>query len=237
MSELSRSHTGDIADIRFAAAMREAGRLACRRMSGYGTATNSSDLSELTRIHVSNTLQEIARDAQCSLLRFGLSPALPSEQKEQAMSDDDINKITSFPRSRGIDEYRFERLTKSRAVVIPHNGRACRVVFPLGGADWRGPANTIANLRHALGPFETKAPRRPRRLKRSRRLDPDRGRPFISRSYSEPAAPAPDRYFAPLRLLKAQMVANRQLVTQSSAPPRIALKTPWLGGRQRWATI
>ena len=36
MSELSRSHTGDIADIRFAAAMREAGRLACRRMSSYG---------------------------------------------------------------------------------------------------------------------------------------------------------------------------------------------------------
>ena len=74
------------------------------------------------------------------------------------MSDDYINKITFLLRSRGIDEYRFERLTRSRAVVIPDNGRVCRVVFPLGGADWRGPANLIANLRHALGPFETKAP-------------------------------------------------------------------------------
>ncbi len=74
------------------------------------------------------------------------------------MSDDYINKITFLLRSRGIDEYRFERLTRSRAVVIPDNGRVCRLVFPLGGADWRGPANLIANLRHALGPFETKAP-------------------------------------------------------------------------------
>ncbi len=38
MSELSRSHTADIADTRFAAAIREAGRLAVRAMSGYGMA-------------------------------------------------------------------------------------------------------------------------------------------------------------------------------------------------------
>jgi hypothetical protein len=37
MSELSRSHTADIADTRFAcAAIREAGRLAVRAMNGYG---------------------------------------------------------------------------------------------------------------------------------------------------------------------------------------------------------
>ena len=39
MSELSRSHTADIADTRFAAAIREAGRLAVRAMSGYGMAS------------------------------------------------------------------------------------------------------------------------------------------------------------------------------------------------------
>jgi hypothetical protein len=38
MSELSRSQTADIADTRFAAAIREAGRLAVRAMSGYGMA-------------------------------------------------------------------------------------------------------------------------------------------------------------------------------------------------------
>ena len=38
MSELSRSHAADIADTRFAAAIREAGRLAVRAMSGYGMA-------------------------------------------------------------------------------------------------------------------------------------------------------------------------------------------------------
>jgi hypothetical protein len=38
MSELSRSHTADIADTRFAAAIREAGRLAVAAMSGYGMA-------------------------------------------------------------------------------------------------------------------------------------------------------------------------------------------------------
>ena len=38
MSELSRSHTADIADTRFAAAIRGAGRLAVRAMSGYGMA-------------------------------------------------------------------------------------------------------------------------------------------------------------------------------------------------------
>jgi hypothetical protein len=38
MSELSRSHTADIADTRFAAAIREAGWLAVRAMSGYGMA-------------------------------------------------------------------------------------------------------------------------------------------------------------------------------------------------------
>ena len=38
MSELSRSHAADIADTRFAAAIREAGRLAVRAMSGHGMA-------------------------------------------------------------------------------------------------------------------------------------------------------------------------------------------------------
>ncbi|UPK23399.1 hypothetical protein [Bradyrhizobium sp. 131] len=88
------------------------------------------------------------------------------------MADDYIKTIISFLNSHGIHEYYFERRTKSRAVVIPYNGRLNRVMFPLGGPDWRGPANTLANLRHALGLFGTKAPRKRRSLKRPRKPEP-----------------------------------------------------------------
>jgi len=50
MSELSRSHTANIADTRFAAAIREAGRLAVRAMSGYGMAACGAKRSLVARL-------------------------------------------------------------------------------------------------------------------------------------------------------------------------------------------
>ncbi|MCK1471185.1 hypothetical protein [Bradyrhizobium sp. CW10] len=163
------------------------------------------------------------------------------------MADDYIKKIISFLNSHGIHEYHFERRTKSRAVVIPYNGRLHRVMFPLGGPDWRGPANTLANLRHALGLFGTKAPQGSRSLKRPRKPDPGRGRPFTCRCCSERAAPAQDRYFGPLMLLKARLAAanlsaneapaHLSVTTRPTEITRVVLKTPWLGKQRRWATI
>ena len=46
MSELSRSHAADIADTRFAAAIREAGQLAVRAMSGYGMAADRAQTKQ-----------------------------------------------------------------------------------------------------------------------------------------------------------------------------------------------
>ncbi|UPK23397.1 hypothetical protein [Bradyrhizobium sp. 131] len=136
------------------------------------------------------------------------------------MADDYINKIISFLNSHGIHQYHFERRTKSRVVVIRYTGCLNRVMFPLGGPDWRGPANTLANLRHALGLFGTKAPRKRRSLKRPRKPDPDRGSPFTCNSYSERAAPAQDRYLGPLMLLKAR------LERRQTSPPTKRQPTP-----------
>ncbi|MCK1471313.1 hypothetical protein [Bradyrhizobium sp. CW10] len=164
------------------------------------------------------------------------------------MADDYIKKIISFLNAHGIHVYHFERLTKHRAVVVAYGGRLNRVVFPSSGSDWRGPANTLASLRHVLGLFATKAPCRPRRVKRPRKPDPGRGRPVVCRSLSEQAAPVQDRYFGPLRLLKARLEAAGPSANEATGhrsiarepmeeTTSVALRTPWLGRRQRWAII
>ncbi|MCK1471183.1 MULTISPECIES: hypothetical protein [unclassified Bradyrhizobium] len=164
------------------------------------------------------------------------------------MADDYIKKIISFLNAHGIHDYHFERLAKHRSVVVAYDGRLKRVVFPSSVSDWRGPANTLANLRHALGPFAMKAPRGRGRIKRPRKPDPGRGRPVACRSFSERAAPVQDRYFGPLRLLKARLEAagpsaneatgHRSMASEPmEETTSVALRTPWLGRRQRWAII
>jgi hypothetical protein len=65
--------------------------------------------------------------------------------------DDYTALITRFLDRHRIKTFRFEHRSKHRAVVVEHGGRITTVIFPNSGSDVRGPRNTIATLRHALG--------------------------------------------------------------------------------------
>ncbi len=67
------------------------------------------------------------------------------------MRDDFTKRIERFLERHGIDDYRFVQRTKHRAVVVAHRGKETTIIFPASGSDWRGPRNTIATLRRALG--------------------------------------------------------------------------------------
>lgn len=165
------------------------------------------------------------------------------------MADEYIQRITSFLTSHDITTFRFENLAKHRAVIIPYQGRLNRVVFPTTGGDWRGPANTVSTIRHVLGLFETK-PSTERRIRKPHKAKTACGRDRqISRtSFVEPAAPVPDKFFAPLMALKARLEAAANLAAEEAPatqtviaspakPTRVALKTPWLGKHTRYASI
>ena len=66
------------------------------------------------------------------------------------MSDAYVQRIRSFLDRHDIANYRFAHRRKHRAVVVAHRGKVVTVIFPSSGSDWRGPANTVANLRRAL---------------------------------------------------------------------------------------
>jgi hypothetical protein len=67
------------------------------------------------------------------------------------MSNDYVQRIRAFLDRHDIANYRFVRRAKHRAVVVEHGGKVTTVIFPASGSDWRGPANTVGNLRRALG--------------------------------------------------------------------------------------
>jgi hypothetical protein len=67
------------------------------------------------------------------------------------MSDDYIPRIKQFLRRHRIETYRFEKRAKHRAVVVAFRGKSTTIFFPGTGSDRRGPANTVSNLRRALG--------------------------------------------------------------------------------------
>jgi hypothetical protein len=65
--------------------------------------------------------------------------------------DDYTARIKAFLDRHRIEDYRFERRRKHRAVVVIHRGKVTIVIFPNSGSDWRGPHNAVSSLRHALG--------------------------------------------------------------------------------------
>jgi hypothetical protein len=67
------------------------------------------------------------------------------------MADDCIAKVKRVPNDHGITTYRIERRRRHCAVVVARAGRTSTVVFPATGSDkWRGPLNTVSDLRRAL---------------------------------------------------------------------------------------
>jgi hypothetical protein len=67
------------------------------------------------------------------------------------MNDDYVKRIVQFLDCHRIEDYRFERRNKHRAVAVAHHGKVATVVFPTSGSDFRGPLNAVTTLRHALG--------------------------------------------------------------------------------------
>ena len=62
-----------------------------------------------------------------------------------------MKRIESFLDRHRIEDYRFERRSKHRAVVVTYRGKIVTVIFPLTGSDIRGPRNAVTSLRRALG--------------------------------------------------------------------------------------
>ena len=163
------------------------------------------------------------------------------------MSNEYIDRITRFLKQHDIDRFEFVQLTKHRAVLIQHGGKSHRVVFAATGSDWRGPENTISDIRHTLGLFDVK----PRlasgcRHARRQRMSSRRTRQTSSMPSSEQhIGRRPDKFFGPLMVLKAQFdeeaVADMAQAIAATAPKpepiRIALRTPWLGKQTRHTTI
>ena len=166
------------------------------------------------------------------------------------MANEYAEAISSYLTAKSITNFHFDYgRGKHPAVVIQHNNRSYRIVFPLTGSDWRGPANTISTIRHVLGLFETKTLKASgMRRARRRTTAAHRARHVTSGRVVEPAAPQPDKYFGPLMILKARMEAAKATTepvaaaeepspTSATKPTRIALRTPWLGRQTRYATI
>jgi hypothetical protein len=66
------------------------------------------------------------------------------------MRDDYTKRIERFLERHGIDDYRFERRSKHRAVVVTHRGKITTVTFPNSGSGVRGARNAVTSLRRAL---------------------------------------------------------------------------------------
>ena len=169
------------------------------------------------------------------------------------MANEYVEALTRYLASKSITDFHFDyRRGKHPAVVIQHNGRSHRIVFPLTGSDWRGPANMISTVRHELGLIEPKAPQSSsiRRVRRHKAAG-ERARYVPRASAVESVAQRPDKFYGPLMVLKARLEAGESIkepaspVTASSVetasvvekPVRIALRTPWLGKQIRYATI
>jgi hypothetical protein len=65
--------------------------------------------------------------------------------------DDYVRRIQRELARHGIDDFHFVRRSRHRAVIVKRGGRVVTVIFPSSGSDIRGPANTVGNLRRALG--------------------------------------------------------------------------------------
>lgn len=165
------------------------------------------------------------------------------------MANEYAEAITSYLTAESIHDFHFDyRRGKHPAVVIQHNGRTHRIVFPLTGSDWRGPANTISTIRHVLGLFQTKTATTGARRVRRHSTAARRARHVSRARIIEPATPQPDKFLGPLLILKARLEeaarAAEPVETTEAPPPvsatkptRIALRTPWLGRRTRYATM
>jgi hypothetical protein len=55
-------------------------------------------------------------------------------------SDDYVKRIERFLDCHQIEDYRFVRRRKHRAVVVAHHGKVATIIFPTSGSDIRGPA-------------------------------------------------------------------------------------------------
>jgi hypothetical protein len=66
-------------------------------------------------------------------------------------SDDYVKRIERFLDCHQIEDYRFVRRRKHRAVVVAHHGKVATIIFPTSGSDIRGPLNAVTTLRHAFG--------------------------------------------------------------------------------------
>ena len=162
------------------------------------------------------------------------------------MADEYIERITSFLDAHQIEDFSFENLSKHRKARITYRGHVYGIVFPKTGSDWRGPANTVSTIRHALGLFEPKASRGEvsRRIRR-RKTASHRARHVSRAPVSEPTRPQPDTFLSPLMILKARLEAANAAAVAAEAdsnasaakPIRIALRTPWLGTKTRYATV
>jgi hypothetical protein len=162
------------------------------------------------------------------------------------VADEYIERISPYLISHGITDFRFEKMAKHRAVTIPYKGRSYRVVFPLTGSDWRGPANTISTIRHVLGLFEPKMAPADGVRRMRRKTAVHHVQPAAPKRSPEPTQPRPDRFFGPLMILKARLEAAQvaaeinqaaDTVPPAGKPTRVALRTPWLGRQTRYVTM
>jgi hypothetical protein len=169
------------------------------------------------------------------------------------MSDEFIERIEQFLSEHAIDNYRFEQRSKHRVVVIEYRGSTHQVFFPSTGSDRRGPLNAVSTVRHVLGLPTTKVSEAPSGCKKrcyKKRKTVASGLRLKQNRIAE-AVSTTDKFYAPLRNIKARLDAMAKAEQRKSDPATLErgrnvdsnfrktmrLRTPWLGDRPRYAVV
>jgi hypothetical protein len=163
--------------------------------------------------------------------------------------DDYEGKIRQFLEENEIETFKFGKTHRHRDLVVELGGKSARIVFPSTGSDFRGPMNTLRDLRGELRNIGW-APKPRQSQKAVKKYRPKQitgaSGTWLSRVDAEhDAAKMPDRWISRLAMLK-DMLAKRAENNRTKKlcrnkgekqEARIRLRTPWLGNRQRYALI
>jgi hypothetical protein len=79
---------------------------------------------------------------------------MTGSKRSRPHRDDYTKRLESLLSRYGVEDYRFERRRKHRALVVMHQGRTSTIIFPVSPSDRRGLWNTMASLRRALAFLE-----------------------------------------------------------------------------------
>ncbi len=194
------------------------------------TASNSYMRVRASALPVSASVNGTIGDWRIYLAWMSGSSASRLNQWRADMKDEYIVRIEHFLQSLDISNYRFERRTKHRSVIVEYQGRTRFVIFPSTGSDCNGPSRVISHLRHTLGLFQNSANNNETEndVKR-RRVRTYHSAPRSSRARLtiDPPLSPPDRFYTPLMTIRGRLVAAEAAAATTVEPDDLNHSRVW----------